>query len=1300
MDQILLVLEEFYKNHEKLAIALASSLATCVLTLVAVFIRRIVGAIRNIVVWIGKQIGGTLSYKSFLDSYLNWMVAEYQDLINLTGIIGSGPKPKLEQVFISLSFSRETEPPLEEPRTRLAKAWHETRSVLWPKKDEPEERPSKIIKRAPETITFYQRRRAYKIKGFFERNVEFLIILLLVFILALIIGLFAVLPAYLLFRSTTSSVWIIGFAGLISGLAVILLLWGLLESLIEKEISLILLAGIPLALYILIGAFLVYTKGIPPKRAAFASIGAALSIGVISIWRWTVSRRALAEGEFADRIRKLLNRYDNVAILGRPGAGKSTLVQFLALAFAREKAGEGKLRKRGVVVEKLGLDTWYLPILIPLRKVSKTLLERDADGNANLLLEAWRDKVLPSDIRADFPDKFFLKMLKKRRCILLLDGLDEVANDEEFRTVIREIKGFSSRYAGNKFIITSRFSGWRGGVGSTFQEFRVDDLTDGQIGDFIDDWYQAIEENRVLGGLEAETPTEKAQRLRKARSRAKDLKDALHEVESIRRLAENPLLLSIICFVHYHKTLPRERLSLYQDCSNLLLLQWDREKGLPVDDTDLTLKRKEAIMQEIAFAMHTGRIGKEFGGKEATGREIIPIIEEKLGQFRLPVENARSLFQKLINRSGIIVSVERYTDRFSFSHLTFQEFYTAQYIFENRLDILTHFADESIERLTGWWREVVLLYVSMVKDSSKLIHEMCKPTLINLDDLAGRRLQIAAQCLLQAVAVQDETIEQMILQNLVDVRLGAKGSISIDASCPKELRTYLINFANAPTFSRSALRFAVNELKQNADLDALAARLLKLSRSADSDVATASLGVLRELTDTHDLKEVLSPDDIIALFEHPSEEVGAEALHFVCTQDDLLAKRAVLEKVISIIFEGGWKIGKLYEGPYQARPRVFRTLPGFGEAELQLVAQLPKVPYESESDKRWIQNALWEAFHRTKRWVAEVEEFEVGYSVSSNFEVSSSTGYGSTKYTTAIAASIVLLSEKEKISYAAEFLEMLRTGSAGDQQLAVEVLSLLLQEIEIEGAIEELIQALQSPYAGVRHATLEALKTIDLSPSQVEQSVSILETGLRSFHFLRRASIYLGKVFTGKGPIGVSLREKQAIIRIMTKLNAHHTPQELENLLLSFIDDRTPWSVVDAIETLASEFDHRLDSEIASRLMRIYRNLVALYGDGDYLKIKGRGSYPKRYLLSGLVKLAERLDMEDKRQVAQLLLEEMERAESDYLRLELFRGLHDLEVDSTAIPEGMRTRILALLEHKSWDLADAAFEVAVRYEMI
>ncbi|MCB9418681.1 MAG: hypothetical protein H6667_02675 [Ardenticatenaceae bacterium] len=704
LSQIKLALEEFYTNYKDLALVLAGSLATLIL----VFLQRILYAIRNFIVWAGKKIGGSLAHQNFLDNYLNWMVVEHQDL-NLTGIIGSGPKPKLEQVFISLSFSKELENHVEESQTLFSKLLKKLNSYGW------YSRKKRIKVQTTKTVIFYQRRPFYKIQSFVERNDELVIALLMIFTVAFLLGFFFVLPGYYLFWNTATENFDLFFSGITSGIVIILLIIGYSEGLKAKNSALSLFSSVGLVIYGGVGMFLFIFRGISMKSIGIALIGAILSIIFLGIFYWNESR---SKDEFAEQIHRLLTRSNNIAILGKPGAGKSTFVQFLALTFAQEKAGEKKLKRRGVVRKRLGIRKWYIPIWIPLRKVSKVLLERDADGNANLLLEVWRDKVLPSDIRADYPNKFFLKNLKKKRCIFLLDGLDEVANDEEFRTVVREIKGFSSRFAGNKFIITSRFSGWRGGISSTYQDVQVNDLTPRQVQNFIDDWYQAIEENRVFGGIETETPPEKAQRLRKARNRATELKNALQEVESIRSLAENPLLLSIICFVHYHKTLPRERFSLYQDCSNLLLLQWDSEKGLPVDDTDLTLKRKEAIMQEIAFALHAGKIGKESGGKETTSGEIIPIIEQKLRQFRLPIENARPLFEKLINRSGIIVSVEKYTERFSFSHLTFQEFYTAKFIFENQIDLLAHFTNESIERFAGWWREVVLLYVSMVRDSA------------------------------------------------------------------------------------------------------------------------------------------------------------------------------------------------------------------------------------------------------------------------------------------------------------------------------------------------------------------------------------------------------------------------------------------------------------------------------------------------------------------------------------------------------------------------------------------------------
>ena len=199
-------------------------------------------------------------------------------------------------------------------------------------------------------------------------------------------------------------------------------------------------------------------------------------------------------------------------------------------------------------------------------------------------------------------------MLHKKQCLLLLDGLDEVANDNEFQLLIKEIQGLISQFPGNKFVITSRYSGWRGGVGSSFAQTEISDLDEGQITDFIMDWYQAIEVNRQLTIPQNRTKEAENFRINRAREKAFELIQVLQDTKSIMNLAQNPLLLSMICYVNFSKQLPKERLSLYEDCSKLLLEQWDIEKGYPQDDIPLKFSQKELIMQEIAFQLHSGLV--------------------------------------------------------------------------------------------------------------------------------------------------------------------------------------------------------------------------------------------------------------------------------------------------------------------------------------------------------------------------------------------------------------------------------------------------------------------------------------------------------------------------------------------------------------------------------------------------------------------------------------------------------------------------------------------------------------------
>ena len=82
--------------------------------------------------------------------------------------------------------------------------------------------------------------------------------------------------------------------------------------------------------------------------------------------------------------------------------------------------------------------------------------------------------------------------------------------------------------------------------------FTIGPLPEDSISDFVEKWYTVIE--REAGGVEA----------MEARERAEELCRAIEERPGIRRLTENPLLLTIVALVNWRgRKLPNRRVELY-----------------------------------------------------------------------------------------------------------------------------------------------------------------------------------------------------------------------------------------------------------------------------------------------------------------------------------------------------------------------------------------------------------------------------------------------------------------------------------------------------------------------------------------------------------------------------------------------------------------------------------------------------------------------------------------------------------------------------------------------------------------
>src|SRR4026209_2668863 len=92
---------ELYAKHKELVVAITSAVVTCLLMKLGPFA---LGLCQRATWRIFRAWGGRFAARAGRQAYLNWVVHQNQDL-NLTGIVGRGSKPKLEQVFISLRFA-------------------------------------------------------------------------------------------------------------------------------------------------------------------------------------------------------------------------------------------------------------------------------------------------------------------------------------------------------------------------------------------------------------------------------------------------------------------------------------------------------------------------------------------------------------------------------------------------------------------------------------------------------------------------------------------------------------------------------------------------------------------------------------------------------------------------------------------------------------------------------------------------------------------------------------------------------------------------------------------------------------------------------------------------------------------------------------------------------------------------------------------------------------------------------------------------------------------------------------------
>ncbi|WP_199312962.1 NACHT domain-containing protein [Microcoleus sp. FACHB-672] len=186
-----------------------------------------------------------------------------------------------------------------------------------------------------------------------------------------------------------------------------------------------------------------------------------------------------------------VKRYSKLMVLGKPGAGKTTFLKYLAL----QCIGGDFLRDR-------------VPAFITLKDFAET------DSQPGLI-----EFIIQKFAESGVTETQTVELLKQGMAFLLLDGLDEVREEDASR-VIKQVENFSERYSMNHVAITCRIAA-REHTFQRFKEVEVADFNDEQIKIFVSKWFQA-----------------------KKLSLVEQFMKELEEHEPIRELATNPLLLT------------------------------------------------------------------------------------------------------------------------------------------------------------------------------------------------------------------------------------------------------------------------------------------------------------------------------------------------------------------------------------------------------------------------------------------------------------------------------------------------------------------------------------------------------------------------------------------------------------------------------------------------------------------------------------------------------------------------------------------------------------------------------------